>query len=525
MAMGFCPETRSFSNSTYAVIVVNVKINGDYNRNGNPADDPHKADPVTFAGPKGFVILANNNDSDGDGEPDCDSVSGQYTIRNNDLSDIYQICIPKLGIPVNAIPSGMTVSVQVLHPSNDTASFDAIIFSAIAISAVGDAELDFSTPATVGQTFGGTGTTIFGIEGRTPGNEVRVRLTVKLNGNVLGTDEIRLLVAPFRVLDNTATASKVYVANAAPVQYWQQFYDDATNALNSVVAVEEYGSTFIQDSGEIGAMQSAPGQATRKQCTIMGLQGASYQGMISTNIGYFFMDCSDTKGGGGNIEAAPPVQNFPYGRLVVGSTLQSNAKVFLKAQKIQTDNGNLIELPTDWLQTGHVDEVMTFVPVGSGFKVLVADLQLAIDLLRTNQTSETEGGFATRAQILATYDANSNRVAAINSYLATVRANLAQGLGLNQNDFIRVPVPFTVVANQAQTVLPNMMNMIVVKNAASTRRILMPEPYFDPFFNDIGVKLTNLGYQSSEIFTADTRGPHGGGGEAHCASNVRREVP
>jgi len=42
--------------------ILKIDINGDYNRDGHPADDPHEADAVTFDGPKGFVILANNDD-------------------------------------------------------------------------------------------------------------------------------------------------------------------------------------------------------------------------------------------------------------------------------------------------------------------------------------------------------------------------------------------------------------------------------------------------------------------------------
>ena len=185
------------------------------------------------------------------------------------------------------------------------------------------------------------------------------------------------------------------------------------------------------------------------------------------------------------------------------------------------------------IPVGHVDEVFTIVPAGSGFKVLVADLQLAIDILRNNPGDETSGGFAPRADILAVYDdpGNALTLALINNKLAAIRSALSSGLGINQNDFIKVPVPFTVDGGildpNAETYLPNMVNMLVVKNASGQKRLAIPEPFFTPLKADLTTKLTAVGYNASEIKWVDTREMHNtpGGGEAHCATNPRREAP
>jgi hypothetical protein len=187
----------------------------------------------------------------------------------------------------------------------------------------------------------------------------------------------------------------------------------------------------------------------------------------------------------------------------------------------------MIELPVGWLQVGHVDEVMTIVPVGSGFRVLVADLQLAIDLLRNNPNEETWGGFDMRAQILAAYDDPNNaaKIALITNNLASIRTNLAQGLGINTLDLIKVPVAFKMDAGgPSETKLPNMVNMIVVKPQSGALNLVVPRTYFVPFATNLGSSLTSAGCSGTVTFV-DTRAPHGAGGEAHCAGNVRRELP
>ncbi len=187
----------------------------------------------------------------------------------------------------------------------------------------------------------------------------------------------------------------------------------------------------------------------------------------------------------------------------------------------------MIELPVGWLQVGHVDEVMTIVPVGSGFRVLVADLQLAIDLLRNNPNEETWGGFDTRAQLLAAYDDpnNATKITLINNNLASIRTALAQGLGINTSDLIKVPVAFEMDTSRSiGTKLPNMVNMIVVKPQSGALNLVVPRPYFVPFATSLGDSLTAAGCSGTVTFV-DTTGPHGAGGEAHCASNVRRELP
>ena len=532
-----CYTNRTFSCCDEIKLTsVAVDINGDYNRNGNPVDDVHEADAVSFDGLKGMVILANTDDDvdDQTKQPDCEDnvINGA-----NDLADICTLKLAKLGIYAEDIPVEMTLELSVESPSNDLSGAPAAknrarIFCSKDRDAQGVVGPDPLTDKVVFkkspgssdidiELIGGTGDLEMGIEGIEYGREVIVKLLLKLNGQELCNDSIRLLVSPFLVLANTDKATMAYVANAYG---WQDFYDETAVALNGVVTVVEYSADFTQDYAEIGATRSALGQSVRKLCTIAGFFGTRYADQVASDTGFFNIEAGNP---GGNVEASPPIQGYPYGRLIVGSSLQNNVEVFLKAQKVQTDVGNLIELPVSWLQVKHVDEVMSIIPVGSGFKVLVADLDLAIDLLRNNPNEETWGGFDTRTQLLAAYDNPNNaaKITLINNYLTSIRSALVQGLGIDTSDLIKVPVAFEMdQEGSIGTKLPDMVNLIVVVPQSGSLNLVVPRPYFAPFATTLGASLTSAGCSGTMTFV-DTTGPHSAGGEAHCASNVRRSLP
>jgi protein-arginine deiminase len=299
-------------------------------------------------------------------------------------------------------------------------------------------------------------------------------------------------------------------------------------ALAGVVPVESMaGPHFVQDSAEIGYCRSPPGAATLESRTVIGeLKDRWFREQVGADTSYFIMGASD----GGTIEASPPISGNPYGRAIVGLSgkLDTATKKFIEDQKLQTKDGRLIELPVEWLQVGHADEVFTIVPAqgGDGFRVLVADLESAINLLRENPGDETTGGFRTRAEILAFYDAPVNRARrdAIIARLAEIREKISTGLRVPQSRLIKVPVAFEVHTAPAKCYLPNIVNMLVVNRAGGVRRLVVPWACFRPFSVALNRELTAVGYRSSEVEIIDTREPHNGAaGEAHCVTNSRRD--
>lgn len=81
---------------------------------------------------------------------------------------------------------------------------------------------------------------------------------------------------------------------------------------------------------------------------------------------------------GGNVEVIPPHRGFPAGRLVVGGTEQRrmgrSTLGWLNAQEAQAP---VLELDTEWLETGHIDEVLAFVPSDGGWTGFIASPRLA----------------------------------------------------------------------------------------------------------------------------------------------------
>ncbi len=87
---------------------------------------------------------------------------------------------------------------------------------------------------------------------------------------------------------------------------------------------------------------------------------------------------------GGDIECSPPVRGYPFGRIITAKSAAGETNhllPFLRGQVVQLP----IEIDTSWLTVGHVDEIVSFLPVASspvGFKVIVASpavAQLALD--------------------------------------------------------------------------------------------------------------------------------------------------
>lgn len=88
---------------------------------------------------------------------------------------------------------------------------------------------------------------------------------------------------------------------------------------------------------------------------------------------------------GGAVMASPPVPGFPQGRILVARDAQEPIKAFFRQQQKQVGAaGELIELDTAWLKIGHVDELVGFVPYGTGgcFRLIYPDPDMGLQLLR-----------------------------------------------------------------------------------------------------------------------------------------------
>uniref|UniRef100_A0A8C9PLA2 Peptidyl arginine deiminase 6 n=1 Tax=Spermophilus dauricus TaxID=99837 RepID=A0A8C9PLA2_SPEDA len=240
----------------------------------------------------------------------------------------------------------------------------------------------------------------------------------------------------------------------------------------------------------------------------INLQDFPMKYSLSPGIGYMIRRTEDHRVASldsiGNLMVSPPVKahgkEYPLGRVLIGSSFYPSAQGramsktlqdFLCAQQVQAP----VELFSDWLMTGHVDEFMGFVPIDTksdkkGFRLLIASPSSCYKLFQEKQ--EEGYGEATlfediRADQLL---ANGRKARTINQLLADKslrrqndyvercidlnRAILKRELGLGEKDIIDVPQLFclerlTNVPSDQQTpkllaraYFPNMLCMIVM---------------------------------------------------------------
>ncbi|KAM5248691.1 inactive protein-arginine deiminase type-6 [Ctenodactylus gundi] len=125
---------------------------------------------------------------------------------------------------------------------------------------------------------------------------------------------------------------------------------------------------------------------------------------LSPGVGYMVQQTEDHRVASldsiGNLMVSPPVEaqgrDYPLGRILIGSNFYPSAegrdmgrrlRGFLQAQQVQAP----VDLFSDWLMTGHMDEFMCFVPVDprlkdtKGFQLLLASPSACYTLLQDKQ--------------------------------------------------------------------------------------------------------------------------------------------
>ncbi|KAF3820269.1 hypothetical protein GH733_015778, partial [Mirounga leonina] len=183
----------------------------------------------------------------------------------------------------------------------------------------------------------------------------------------------------------------------------------------------------------------------------------------------------------GNLEVSPPVtvngKTYPLGRILIGSSFPLSGgrrmtKVvwdFLQAQQVQAP----VELYSDWLTVGHVDEFMTFVPIPGTkeFRMLMASTSACYKLFREKQREghgeaimfKGLGGMSSKRITINKILSNESLMQE-NQYFQRCldwnRDILKKELGLTEQDIIDLPALFKMDENrQARAYFPNMMHV------------------------------------------------------------------
>jgi protein-arginine deiminase len=387
---------------------------------------------------------------------------------------------------------------------------------------------------------------------------VEITLSLEKNQKPVYSDRVVFRIAPWMMTPNTLAPITVYVSrlskgkNKEFIAELRKVVGKANAQIDPVPFEFHQDDPWMRDEIEIGYTQ-APGHfihVVLDSPRDRGLIHFAQRKLIGTDFGYVVRKTrhSATKlDSFGNLEVSPPVTakgvNYPFGRLIFGGTrpeiMQKPRRMlkvvrdFLYAQKIQAP----LEIFSDWLSVGHIDEFMTFVPAptAKGFKLLLASTQKCYELL-TRLRNEGHSELLLRqgkrlynkpADISVKDILEDEALSRDNqSYQAHINWNrevLKQELGLDEEYIIDIPALFQDDGDgRAETFFPNMVNMIVLQ-----QHLAIPQP-FGPKVNDqcqfeayVRGILEPLGLVCH--FIDDWEPYFRGGGEIHCGTNTRRQ--
>ena len=509
----------------------------DFRRDASGEDD--------WAPRRGALFLNNNDDDGGRGEPDNtdDAVNGLA-----DLNDLTLLVLKRAEDIAPGARVGITVDERArervrLFLRTGEGSWEAMgpdYPVALDPARIAGGDLEFLIEA------------LSYADSEWEG-EVVVTATVTTAGAEPINDSVRLRVAPFVLLSNLQEGIELYVRESVGRNeiFLSQLGEIAPLAGYTLTVIPDSaagqrGGIWCQDAMEIGfteiprrsmsvvlrANRNRPLDEIPKQ----RLLGADY-GWFTTGV--FRPEIVERDRGNrwldwyGNLEVSPPVPGYPMGRIYYGSngddSLNPEIVGMLDAQGVQ---GPAVKLDTGWLVIKHVDEMVCFVPTGDRrhpYKVLVPDPEAMIALLdnwiadghgdlpilqpfqREGQEGTTVASLKADAELLA-----QNRSLRQDRILPNLEI-LKREFGLSDADFIGIPSYFTL---RGSSLFPNMVNSVVING-----HFLVSDPHgpevdgVDLLQQEVRNLMADL---PLEIHFMDDQIYHRGGGNVHCATNVRR---
>ncbi|XP_078661297.1 protein-arginine deiminase type-2-like isoform X1 [Branchiostoma floridae x Branchiostoma belcheri] len=390
--------------------------------------------------------------------------------------------------------------------------------------------------------------------------QVSITLTLQRGrGSPIFEDTVVFQVAPWIMTPNTLPPLEAFVCemeggeNLSFIQELQEVTSAASVPLVIVPHVDNRGDRWMQDEIELG-YSHVPGKEVMPVVLDSprdrGLQNFAKMQLLGKDFGYVTRYSQDEEPNSldsfGNLEVSPPVtangKKYPLGRILIGSTSPTNqygrrmmkvVRSFLKAQRVQSP----IELYSDWLAVGHIDEFMTFVPArgGKGFRLLLASPDACYAYLGWLQGQghgdvplfEGKERYGTPAAVTVQQLLQDSKLREENQVFQDDidwnRDKLKRELGLTEGDIIDIPALFKEEEGSgAGAFFPDMVNMIVLG-----RHLGIPKPFgpivdgacaFESYVKSL---LEPLGLSCN--FIDDWSSYHLMMGEVHCGTNTLRK--
>uniref|UniRef100_A0A674GU46 Protein-arginine deiminase n=1 Tax=Taeniopygia guttata TaxID=59729 RepID=A0A674GU46_TAEGU len=367
------------------------------------------------------------------------------------------------------------------------------------------------------------------------------------------TDTVVFRVAPWIMTPNTLAPVNLLVCsmkdNYLFTKEIQSLVAKAGCKLKVCFGYINRGDRWMQDEIELGYTQ-----APHKSFPVVldsprerGMEQLPIKELLGPDFGYVhkepLFEAAASLDSFGNVEVSPPVsvagKEYPLGRILIGSSFPASAgrrmtrlvRDFLYAQRVQAP----VELYSDWLAMGNVNEFVTFVPSSDKkrFRMLLASPAACYRLFREKQ-KEGQG----EATMFKGYSGTDTKRVTINKVLSNDvlaqqnqyvqrcidwnRDILKKELGLLEEDIIDLPALFKLdKQGKAVPYFPNTVTMMVL-----AKDLGIPKP-FGPVAGGecclerrIRALLEPLGLRC--LFLEDVASYHGSLGEVRCGTCVQR---
>jgi protein-arginine deiminase len=558
-------EVRDWRGGTAVVssrtitVLPGADLDADTNRDG-VVSDLDEVGEEQFTDRLGAVFLANVDDDDANRTPDWRDAEVNGDEDRKDLATILVRGYP--GLPQD---STVTLSVK-----SEVSPFVRLFvesggaFTQLKASNESEVPLD---PAQIAA--GDLVIAIEALRGRSPEWDGRVELTLTVARSDDGTtesDTVAMRVSPVLLPDNTLPANRVYIMQISDRQLFPNlpFYETTVEVAPEgveVYTVDQYrylGDRWLQDNMQTGyqSMPSSSGmhvmQSYLETARPTGWEGLEYfvtSELLGADFGYFYPGGFESSlNYGGNLEIAPPYSaggtDHPFGRTLVGGGaggtilgrsyedgMAYEQRAWLDAQP----QGPTLEISSEWLYVGHLDEIFQFVPNpsrsnGKDFMLVLASPNLALQSLET-LSQEGFGGetiFAGRStqtsveRILRDAELVSFNEA-VQERIHSIRALMMQELGLTDADIVEVPVVYEPIFDSGYdfgaAYSPGVQNLVVLRDT-----LLVPDPEGpDREGEDVWQRMTRdvleplgLSVHFVDVFESY----HLNFGEAHCGTEV-----
>lgn len=547
------PGGRVLATMRVTLLVMHVRVDVDADRDGKIGDNEEgKRNWAWGEGGRGAIVLVNN-----------DRDTAGMSVREAENSELVEVLIRPTKAP---LPRGCHL---VLVTTEDEARRMTMYRAAPSgklerILGV-DPRNRSKAPRQVSPSLGSEGARCFLEAHEYPGPFFEGLLTLELQlrqgGHTIGSDRALLRVAPWIMMPNTLPAAEVYVCDTGSSngEFLLGLKDACAESgvpLRILAPNEHSGDRWIQDELEFG-FSAAPSHTVTVVCDSPRDRGLRdwAKTHLGPDLGHFQLGgtTENSLDAFGNLEVSPPVtvrgRHYPYGRIIFGGRaygdygeasrqMMPELRRFFHAQKLQSP----IELYTDWLIVGHVDEILNFVPAAEapGFQVLLASPRKAkgiIDrlaaeghgdavLFRGLRRDNPEDGKSAEISV-AELRADTKFWTANATFQASMDLNreiLIMELGITEASIIEVPVLFWRPGRDGRTAafFPDMVNHLVLGDIS-----IVPRPYGPEVDGvDVFAEALSSAMPGQKVrFVDDWYAYHEMLGEVHCGTNVRRVPP